>query len=109
MTTPLSELKKKMPIESQRRVDQRTAQALSELRLAELRKAVVMTQVDVAKSMGITQAAVSSIENNQSILVTTLKRYVEHLGAVMILTARFPDGTEFPINDVTVEEKSHTR
>ena len=50
--------------------------------LAEIRKAAHMTQVDLARQLGVTQAAVSRLENREDILLSTLADFAAGLGAV---------------------------
>ncbi len=48
--------------------------------LATLRKALGLTQVQVAASMGVAQAAVSKVEARDDVLVSTLRAYADALG-----------------------------
>lgn len=60
--------------------------------LAALRKALHMTQADVAKRLGASQSEVSRIERRDDVLVSTLRAFVTGLGAELELVARFGDG-----------------
>jgi DNA-binding XRE family transcriptional regulator len=62
-------------------------------RLADLRRAVHLTQVDLARALGISQPAVASIERSVDPLTSTLNRYVSALGATAALVVTFPDNT----------------
>lgn len=60
---------------------------------SELRKLRILsglTQAEIAKSMGVRQAAVSKIENGGEMLLSTVQRYVEALGASLRVDAQFP-------------------
>ncbi len=58
-------------------------------RLSELRRLADMTQVELAQRMGIGQTALSKLEQREDILVSTLKGYIEALGASLQIDASF--------------------
>ncbi|MFI7007376.1 XRE family transcriptional regulator [Streptomyces sp. NPDC050145] len=74
------------------RADQMIATARAH-RLAEIRKRQHVTQVDVAKAMGVTQARISRIEHGQleRSEVETLASYVRALGGKLKIVADFGD------------------
>lgn len=49
--------------------------------LAEIRKAGELTQSEVAKALGVGQAAVSKIERRHDLLLSTLREYLAAAGA----------------------------
>ena len=59
----------------------RTKQLLAEMALQELRQALLLTQQELAGSLGINQAAVSKIERQSDMYVSTLRRFLEAMGA----------------------------
>ena len=62
-----------------------------EMTLRELRKARRLTQVSVARELGVSQDAVSRLEQRSDLLLSTLRRTVEAMGGSLSLIARFPD------------------
>ena len=68
------------------------------LPLAELRRFVDLTQVELAQRLLVTQPSVSEIERSESPAVPTVRRYVEALGAHLELTAVFEDGRRIPLD-----------
>ncbi len=60
--------------------------------LRALRKALRVTQAEVAQRIGATQPEVSKIERRDDVLVSTLRAVVGALGAELELVARFRDG-----------------
>lgn len=62
-----------------------------ELTLAELRKALELTQVKVAEELEINQHAVSKLEKRSDLLISTMSHYVEALGGKLRMIAEFPD------------------
>lgn len=62
--------------------------------LAALRQAAELTQVELARRMGVTQAAVSRMEQPHDLLVSTLNAYLEAVGGHAVMVVRFADGHE---------------
>ena len=62
--------------------------------LAALRQAAELTQVELARRMGVTQAAVSRIEQPHDLLLSTLNAYLEAVGGNATVIVRFADGHE---------------
>jgi predicted XRE-type DNA-binding protein len=58
-----------------------------------LREAREMTQVHLAKVLGVNQAAVSKLERRTDMYVSTLQSFVKAMGGELKITARFPEGT----------------
>ena len=50
-----------------------------------------LTQVSVARQLGITQGGVSRLEQRSDLLLSTLRRTVEAMGGNLTLIATFPD------------------
>ena len=65
----------------------------AEMALDELREARAMTQVHLAKILGVNQAAVSKLERRTDMYVSTLQDFVRAMGGELKITARFPEGT----------------
>jgi DNA-binding XRE family transcriptional regulator len=61
--------------------------------LKKLREMAKLTQVQLAKKMGITQGALTKIEKKSDISVDIFKAYVKALGATPILTISFAYGS----------------
>lgn len=70
-----------------------TARLLEEMRLQELRQALDLTQQEVAKSLKIEQAAVSKMEKQTDMYLSTLRRFIAAMGGRLDIVARFPEGT----------------
>ena len=75
-----------------RKVEERAAELIAEeMTLCELRKARQMTQMSVARQLGISQDGVSRLEQRSDLLLSTLRRTVEAMGGSLSLVARLPD------------------
>ena len=75
-----------------RKIEERAAELIAEeMTLRELRKARQLTQVSVARELGVSQDAVSRLEQRSDLLLSTLRKTVEAMGGRLSLIARFPD------------------
>lgn len=101
MANKWSDLKRSMSQQAQARVDARVKTTLSTMPLAEIRKAIGMTQAELASRLDVAQGSVSKVENAADMYLTTLRKYVEALGGELHLTARFADGRELQIEHLT--------
>lgn len=97
MANKWNNLKRKMSPQARARVDARVKATLQTMPLAEIRKAIGMTQADLAGKLDVAQGSVSKIENAADMYLTTLRKYVEALGGELHLTAKFADGRELEI------------
>jgi DNA-binding XRE family transcriptional regulator len=79
--TTLSEKLAQMPPERQARIRTRTDElALEEATLRAARKKAKLTQVGMAKRLGVGQDSVSRLETRKDMLVSTLRNYVAAMG-----------------------------
>jgi DNA-binding transcriptional regulator YiaG len=62
--------------------------------LAALRQAAELTQVELARRMGVTQAAISRMEQPHDLLLSTLNSYLQAIGGTARMIVRFADGHE---------------
>ena len=65
---------------------------VAEIGLHELRRALNRSQVDLAASLGSSQPAISQLERGEDIRLSSLRRYLEGLGARLQIVALFHDG-----------------
>ena len=88
------------PAERRKIEDLATKFISEELKLCELRKARHLTQVSVAGELGVSQDAVSRMEQCSDLLLSTLRRTVEAMGGSLSLIARFPDQPPVEISGI---------
>lgn len=62
--------------------------------LAALRQAAGLTQVELARRMGITQAAISRMEQPHDLLLSALNAYLQAIGSTARMIVSFADGHE---------------
>ncbi len=94
-------LKARMSPAARARVDARVGKTLASMPLAKIRRAIGMTQTELAERIGTAQGSVSKIESAADMYLTTLRKYVEALGGELRLTAVFPGGREIDIENVS--------
>ena len=75
-------------------------ETLAEIGLYELRRCLERSQTELAAELGISQSAVSQLERGDDVKLSTLRSYVQSLGARLRIVAIFDDGeteTAIPI------------
>ena len=82
----------KLGLVQRMKVEVRAAELIEEeMTLRELRTARQLTQVRMAKALGITQDSVSRLERRSDLLLSTLRKTVEAMGGNLSLVVEFPD------------------
>ena len=90
--TNLERIRKDLSSGRRTKIEARAAQLIAEeMTLRELRHARKLTQVRIAKTLGITQDGVSRLEKRSDFLLSTLRKTVEAMGGNLSLVAEFPD------------------
>jgi transcriptional regulator with XRE-family HTH domain len=75
-----------------KKIEARAASLVAEeMTLQELRRARKLTQVRMAKALGIGQDGVSKLEKRADLMISTLRKTVEAMGGSLSLVAEFPD------------------
>jgi transcriptional regulator with XRE-family HTH domain len=92
MAKPFRNLVEKMSPQSRVRIRERTAEMHAEMPLQELRQAMQLTQQELADRLNMNQAAVSKLEHQSDMYVSTLRRFVAALGGELHIVAHFPQG-----------------
>jgi len=94
-----------------KKVAARAAELIAEeMTLRELRHARKLTQVKMAKTLGVTQDSVSRLEKRSDLLLSTLRKTVEAMGGKLSLVAEFPDRAPVMLSGIAEDEpKQGTR
>jgi DNA-binding transcriptional regulator YiaG len=92
MAKKFPELEAKMAPASRERSDTLYRQMLTEMPLNELRQARALSQVKLAETLHVNQAAVSKIERRTDMYISTLRAYIQAMGGDLEIVAKFPDG-----------------
>ena len=91
MSRTLNDIMTGLPEERRQRIEARAATLLEQEILRQLRKALGLSQKDLAGIMHITQPAVSKLERQTDMQLSTLAGIVQAMGGTLEITARFPD------------------
>lgn len=92
MSIPIEEMIAKLSPERQKRIEKNGKQLIKEYKkLVEFRKAVGLTQVELARKLSISQENVSRLEKRDDMHLSTLRKYIEALGAELELFINIPD------------------
>src|ERR1700679_166015 len=92
MARNINDVIKSLPAAERRAIEKRAAELLAEeMTLQELRRAREMTQVKMAKKLGVAQKQISEIEKRTDMHISTLRRSIEAMGATLARVAEFPD------------------
>lgn len=86
-----SEIRKVRGPEARARIERYKQEMREAMSLAELRRARAMTQMQLATALEMRQSAVSRLEHQADLYVSTLRSYVEAMGGELRLEAVFPD------------------
>ena len=110
MAKKFEKLIQNMPAERRARIKARAREIREEYYLIrniqELRKALERTQVELADQLGIKQAAVSKIESQTDMYISTLRRIIEALGGQLHIRAHFPHTGDFEIDQFSSQVHS---
>ena len=98
---------RKLSPSQRKKVEARAAELITvEMTLRELRKARKLTQVRMAKQLGITQDSVSRLEKRSDLLLSTLRKTVEAMGGSLSLVAQFPDRAPVVLAGIAEDDPS---
>src|SRR5258706_1172167 len=101
MPITLKDKMKELSPARRKKVEARAAELIAEeMTLRELRHARKLTQVKMAKKLGVTQDSVSRLEKRSDLLLSTLRKTVEAMGGSLSLVAEFPDRTPVVLSGI---------
>ncbi|MBF0121473.1 MAG: helix-turn-helix transcriptional regulator [Desulfobacterales bacterium] len=105
MSKPFKNLIKKMPIERQEQIKLKANNLKTQMALGELRRALELTQEQLAELLNMNQAAISKFEHQSDIYIGTLRKILSVMGAELKIIAHFP-GTDIVIDQFAALQKS---
>lgn len=92
MAKPFKNLVDQMSPQSRARIRKRTIELSREMALQELRQAMDLTQQQIAGTLRMNQAAVSKLEHQSDMYISTLRRFLSAMGGELRIVASFPEG-----------------
>src|SRR5437667_10990562 len=101
----LREKMKSLSAVRRKKIEARAAELVAEeMTLQELHQARKLTQVRLAKTLGISQDGVSRLEKRSDLLLSTLRKSVEAMGGHLSLVAEFPDREPVILSGIAVDD-----
>jgi len=105
MPITLKDKMKELSPAQRKKVEARAAELIAEeMTLRELRHARKLTQVKMAKTLGVTQDSVSRLEKRTDLLLSTLRKTVEAMGGNLSLIAEFPDRAPVVLSGIAEDD-----
>jgi len=105
MPTNVDDIIRKLSPAQRKKVETRAAQLIAEeMTLRELRHARKLTQVRMAKALGITQDSISRLEKRSDLLLSTLRKTVQAMGGNLSLVVEFPDRAPVVLAGIAEEQ-----
>ena len=102
----IDKVRKELSPERRKKIEVRAAQLIAEeLTFQELRHARKLTQVRMAKELGISQDGVSRLEKRNDLLLSTLRKTVEAMGGRLSLIAEVPDRGPVVLSGISGDEQ----
>ena len=103
--TNLERIRKELSPARRKNVAARAAQLIAEeMTLQELSRARRLTQVRMAKELGIGQDGVSKLEKRADLMISTLRKTVEAMGGSLSLVAEFPDRDPVVLSGISEDQ-----
>lgn len=93
MAKKFKNLRDNMSAARRANISARTKELLDEMPMQDLRRAMQLSQEQIAAELGIKQGSVSKLERRTDLYISTLRRYVEAMGGDLELRANFPEGS----------------
>lgn len=86
-----AELRARLSPEARAKAEAEARLLGAEMDLAEVRRALKLSQEEIGQTLQIQQGSVAKIEKRADMYVSTLRRFIEAMGGELEIVARFPD------------------
>ncbi len=86
-----AELRARMTPEARAAAEAVAIQLDAEMDLAEVRRAMKLSQEELGQTLQINQGSVAKIEKRADMYVSTLRRFIEAMGGELEIVAKFAD------------------
>ena len=84
------ELRARMSPKARAKAESDALRLRKEMDLADVRRALRLSQEELAQTLRVGQAAVAKLEKRTDMYVSTLRRFIEAMGGELEIVARFP-------------------
>lgn len=88
-----AELRARMSPQARAKADAEALRLREDMDLAEIRRALRLSQEEIGQTLQIGQGSVAKIEKRTDMYVSTLRRFIEAMGGELEIVARFPSHT----------------
>ena len=86
-----AELRARMTPQARAKAEAQALRLDDEMNLAEVRRALKLSQEEIAQTLQVGQGSVAKIEKRTDMYVSTLRRFIEAMGGELEIVARFAD------------------
>ena len=86
-----AKLRASMTPDAQAKAEAEALRLGEEMDLAEVRRALRLSQDEIAQALQVGQGSVAKIEKRADMYVSTLRRFIEAMGGELEIVARFAD------------------
>src|SRR5687767_10821660 len=106
MGVPIQKILDSLPKKRQEKIKAKADKYIQEYKtLAEFRRNLGITQVEMAKKQGVKQVNVSTLERRQDMLVSSLHKYVTALGGKLEIQIRMPNADLIMVESLSSPRK----
>lgn len=92
MSKPFRNLTDGMSPERKKKIELQADELIREMEIGELRKALKITQEELAIALKMKQSSISRIEHQSDMFISTLRSILSAMGASLKIVASFPEG-----------------
>ncbi len=103
-----ADLRARMSPEARDKAETEALRLGKEMDLAEVRRALKLSQEEIGQTLQIKQGSVAKIEKRADMYVSTLRRFIEAMGGELEIVARFSDHAVKIRNFADLSEKERT-
>ncbi len=100
-----AKLRASMTPDAQAKAEAEALRLGEEMDLAEVRRALRLSQDEIAQALQVGQGSVAKIEKRADMYVSTLRRFIEAMGGELEIVARFADHSVKIKNFADLSEK----
>ncbi|MCC6918685.1 MAG: XRE family transcriptional regulator [Alphaproteobacteria bacterium] len=101
-----AQLRGRMSPQAQAKAATEAERLNEEMDLAEVRRAMKLSQQEIGQTLQLTQGSVAKLEKRADMYVGTLRRFIEAMGGELEIVARFADHTVKIRNFSDLSEKA---
>lgn len=110
MAVNVNDIIRKLSPAQRKKVEARAKELIAEeMTLQELRRARKLTQVKMAKALGVNQDSVSRLEKRSDFLLLTLRKTVRAMGGDLSIVAKFPDRAPVELSGIAGDDLAPRR